>query len=91
MKYLKDLQGFKNLGAWKNTLGGNYGVFGKGKFLAVVHLDDEEVAAIFNRKKKIVIYKDPMLRRGEKMLGFTLEAMMEEVIEAFRETSEHKS
>jgi len=85
MKYLKDLIGFQNYGTWKNMLGGNYGVFGKGKLLAVVHLDDEEVVLIFNRKKKIVIYKDPIMRRGEKMLGLTMEAMMSDINEAFKD------
>ena len=83
MIYLKDLIGFQNYGAWTAQLGGNYGVFGKGKLLAVVHLDDEEVVLIFNRKKNIVIYKDPVMRRGEKLLGLTLEAMMEDIGKTF--------
>ena len=84
--YLKDLIGFQNLGAWTGQLGGNYGVFGKGKLLAVVHLEDEEVVLIFNRKKKIVIYKDPVLRRGEKLLGLTLETVMNDIERTFKDS-----
>lgn len=82
-KYLKDLQGFTNYGAYKSPLQGNYGVFGKGKFLAFVHLDDEEVVAIFNRKKRIIVYKDPVTILGEKIMGITLEKLMDDIINAF--------
>ena len=82
-KYLKDLQGFTNYGAYKSPLQGNYGVFGKGKFLAFVHLDDEEVVVIFNRKKRIIVYKDPVTIRGEKIMGITLEKFKDDIIDTF--------
>jgi len=82
-KYLKDLQGFTNYGAYKSPLQGNYGIFGKGKFLAFVHLDDEEVVAIFNRKKRIIVYKDPVTIRGEKIMGITLEKFKDDIIDTF--------
>ena len=82
-KYLKDLQGFTNYGTYKSPFQGNYGVFGKGKFLALVHLDDEEVVAIFNRKKRIIVYKDPVTVRGEKIMGITLEKFKDDIIDAF--------
>lgn len=76
--YLKDLRGFRNLGAFTSPLKGNYGLFGRGKFLALVHLDDEEVTFIINKKKRTLTYQCPRERWSRPLIEGSIDALIEE-------------
>ena len=76
---MEDLEGFRSLGAFKSPAENNYGIFGRGKFLALVHLDDEEVVFILNRKKRVLVYQCP----NDLMFGPLLESMVDEMIDQY--------
>lgn len=76
---------FKDLKGWKLKRIDN-GLYNKSKYavyvspdgdkIAQVHMDDNEVSVIYNRKTMKIEYMHPKTALGEKRLGVSLERLM---------------
>lgn len=70
MKYPDDFKGWKELGKMRGPLGGNYLVLESpdGSKLAQIHVEDNDVALVFERRTYRVLHMHPTSVKGLKAL-----------------------
>lgn len=78
-KTVKDLPGWKPIDHIRKGIIGNYQTYVSpdGKKVAHIHLDDEEVVIIIERKTGDVIYIHPITLEGLKKVGMSVEEFKE--------------